>query len=386
MFFSRFSKVLLAAGALGIAMSQPAVAQSGGYGEVPREVINGVVQNIIQSVRDHIARRRVVPPPGALRFNGETGEFDRDNPFAEKGMSNPFAAMAYAKSPILAPVAAPVWLYGANLIGSGDRAETFQTVTHVQTITGAFDVTKSGIFTTSDALTFIGTGSHSWSRAENQFVNPAQPGVALPITVTDSSIPSASGTLAYMNGGFSADFTALASWTRSTVNPAPLVAVPDSSSISYTGNAQYRFDFPYTIWWEPTAGVTYTELYTANFGTKFGDTTEVHAGARVGFETKWMGFTVQPTLSGQVYKIVDSNFPALGVIVPNLPAFSIIQSNLGGRGSAKITVIWTPQFSSYLEAHGSGTAGTDTRRLNPLLPPNNALSVYGMQAGLRYTW
>jgi hypothetical protein len=376
MFFSRFSKVLLAVGALCFAMSQPAAAQSGGY-DVQREIINGVVQNIIQSVRDVIQRRRVVPPANALRFNGETGEFDVNNPFAAKGMSNPFAAMAYAKSPILAPVAAPVWLYGINLVGSGDRADTFQTVTHVQTVTGAFDVTKIGIFTATDALTFIGTGSHSWSRAELTFGPP------VPTLVTDSSIPSASGTLSYLNGGFSADFTALASWTHSRSNAIPAVVIPDSSSIAYTGNAQYRFDFPYTVWFEPTAGVTYTELYTANFGTKFGDTTEVHGGGRVGFETKWMGYTIQPVLMGQVYKIVDSNFPVL--FNPNLPAFTVIQSNLGGRGSGKITVIWTPQFSSYLEVHGSGTAGTDTRRVNPLVP-NNALQVYGMQAGLRYTW
>jgi hypothetical protein len=384
MFFFRISKALLAVGALSIVMMQPAAAQSGGYGEVPREVINGVVQNIIQSVRDVIYRRRVVPPPGAVRipFSGETGEFDSRNPFAEKGMSNPFAAMAYAKSPILAPVAAPVWLYGANLIGSGDRADSRSeftgTVTHVQTVTGAFDVTKIGIFTASDALTFIGTGSHSWSRAENS------PLFGLP-SITDSSIPSASGTLAYLNGGFSADFTALASWTRSTSNQIPVVVIPDSSSISYTGNAQYRFDFPYTVWFEPTAGVTYTELYTANFGTKFGDTTEVHGGGRVGFETKWMGFTIQPTLSGQVYKIVDSNFPT--VFNPLLPAFTAIQSNLGGRGSGKITVIWTPQFSSYLEVHGSGTAPTSRPPFVVLGQPQPfATQVYGMQAGLRYTW
>jgi hypothetical protein len=110
----------------------------------------------------------------------------------------------------------------------------------------------------------------------------------------------------------------------------------------------------------------------------------VHGGGRVGFETKWMGFTIQPTLSGQVYKIVDSNFPA-PFVNPNLPGFTVIQSNLGGRGSGKITVIWTPQFSSYAEVHGSGTAGTDSQRVNPLVP-NNALSVYGVQAGLRYTW
>ena len=225
-------------------------------------------------------------------------------------MNNPFGALAYAKAPaMVAPV--PVWLYGANLVGNADRASTYGTDIHVQTVTGAFDITKIGILTATDALTFIGTGSHTWSQSYNTFVAPLPDFAA--------SIPSTSGTLSYLNGGFSADFTALLSWNRSSVrNVAPIlvVAPPDTSSVAYTGNAQYRFDFPYTVWFEPSAGVTYTELYTANFGNKYGDTTEVHGGGRVGFETKWLGYTIQPTLAGFVYKIVDSNFPAPGVIIP----------------------------------------------------------------------
>jgi Autotransporter beta-domain len=271
-------------------------------------------------------------------------------------------------------MAAPVsaWLYGANLVGNADRASTFGIDIHTQTVTGAFDVTKIGIFTTTDALTFIGTGSHTWSQTHN-FAPPDFEG----------SIPSTSGTLSYLNGGFSADFTALLSWTRTSVKNAPvlIVAPPDSSSISYTGNAQYRFEFPYTVWFEPSAGVTYTELYTSNFGTKLGDTTEVHGGGRVGFETKWMGYTIQPTLSGFVYKVVDSSFS--GLVGPGIPAVAAIQSNLGGRGAGKITVIWTPQFSSYLEVHGSGTAPTDQRFA---LIPNPSVQSYGVQGGLRYTW
>jgi hypothetical protein len=63
--------------------------------------------------------------------------------------------------------------------------------------------------------------------------------------------------------------------------------------MSYTWNAQYRFDFQYGIFFEPTGGVTYTDLFTANFGTHIGNSTEVHLGGRVGTEMKWMGFTVQ---------------------------------------------------------------------------------------------
>jgi hypothetical protein len=370
MFFSRFSKVLLASAALFAITAQPASAQYAG--DVQQQIINGIVQNIIQNVRDQVMRRRLVTPP-ALRFSGEEGEFNNRDPFAAKGMSNPFGALAYAKSPVIAPAPASMWLYGANLVGNADRASTIDTDIHTWTVTGAFDVTKIGIFTGTDALTFIGTGSHTWSR---QYGLPPE---------FESSIPSTSGTLSYLNGGFSADFTALATWTRNSLTtPAPLfIAPPDSSSLSYTGNAQYRFDLPYTVWFEPTAGVTYTELYTQNFGTKIADTTEVHGGGRVGFETKWMGFTIQPTLSGQVYKIVDSNFS--GLVGPGVPFVAPIVSNLGGRGSGKITVIWTPQFSSYLEVHGSGTAPTEKPHFVVFGHPPG-VQTYGAQAGLRYTW
>ena len=84
----------------------------------------------------------------------------------------------------------------------------------------------------------------------------------------------------------------------------------------------------------------------------------------------WMGFIIQPTLSGAVFKVVDSSAAAIGVAVPGA---------LGGRGSGKINVIWTPNFSSYLEVHGSGSAGTQ----NMVIP---ATQTYGAQAGLRYTW
>ena len=374
MVFRKFIKPLLAAAALFAIMAQPAAAQSGGS-NVEQQIINGVIQNIVESVRDQIMRRRLTPPPvGMNHFSAEESDFNSKDPFAAKGMSNPFGALAYAKSPILAAPPPSAWLYGVNLIGNGDRAISIAAQTHIETITGAFDVTKIGIFTATDALTFIGTGSHTWSRAET----PALP--ALPFVV-DSSIPSASGTLSYLNGGFSADFTALASWTRSRTN-APLVVIPDSSSIAYTGNAQYRFDFPYSVWFEPTAGVTYTEVYTANFGTKLADTTEVHGGGRVGTEMKWMGFTIQPVLSGAVFRIVDSNFvPVLGPV----PAGAVPTPGvLGGRGSGKITVLWTPNFSSYLEVHGSGIASTKT--VQPPLGNPAAVDTIGAQAGLRYTW
>jgi len=378
MIFRSLIKPLIAFSVILLAMMQPAAAQSSGGSNVQQEIINGIVQNIIQSVRDQIYRRRLVPPAGVTRFSGEESEFNSKDPFAAKGVSNPFSALGYAKAPVLAEPAPAAWLYGANLVGSGDKARSISTDTDVATVTGAFDVTKIGVFTTTDALTFIGTGSQSWAHTATWVT------FLPPTTFTDGSTPSTSGTVSYLNGGFSADFTALASWTRSTTNIF-LAAPADSSAVSYTGNAQYRFDFPYAIWIEPTAGVTYTELYTANFGTKIADATEVHGGGRLGTEMKWMGYTVQPTLSASVFKIVDSNI-ALAANLANLQANNIaplVPSALGGRASAKMTVLWTSNFSSYLEVHGSGT---NTRFVAPpgITPPSSY--VVGAQGGLRYTW
>lgn len=333
---------------------------------VPQQVINNTVQNIIQTVRDQIQNRRVVAPPGMLRFSGEESDFDRRDPFASRGVSNPFGALAYAKAPALAAPPPAAWLYGANLVGSGDRAQASGVEVSVATTTGAVDVTRIGIFTATDALTFIATGSHSWAHT---FTTGG--------VTTDGSIPSTSGTLSYLNGGFSTDFTALASWTRNT-SSLPLVAPADGSSMSYTWNGQYRFDFPYTVWIEPTVGVTFSENYTANFGTKAGDATEFHGGTRAGFEAKWMGFTVQPSISGQYFRIVDSS--GAGAVGGGVPAPSAI-GVYGFRGSGKINVLWTPQLSSYLEVHGSSITAPNVPAVNSL-----GTTLVGTQAGLRYTW
>lgn len=367
---SRFFKAVFGFFILFVVASQPAAAQSGGS-DYQREIVNGVIQNIVQSVRDQLQRRRIVSPaPGALRFSGEEGAFDNRNPFTAKDASNPFSALAYAKAPSMVAAPASVWLYGANLVGSGDKTSTILGNVHTSTVTGAFDVTKIGIFTATDALTLIGTGSHSWA-------NQVTPG---PFS-TQSTTPSTSGTLSYLNGGFSADFTTLASWTRTTAQALFLVVQPpDSSSLSYTANAQYRFDFPYSVWFEPTAGVTYAEIYSANFGTKLADSTEIHGGGRVGTEMKWMGYTVQPTLSGAAFRIVETNVTGAGL----LAGAGGPVGQLGLRGSGKINVIWTPNFSSYIEAHASGVQGRTV-----ILPAPGGVagtSTIGAQAGLRYSW
>lgn len=338
---------LLSAGALTVALSQPAAAQAQ---QVQQEVIGNVIQGIIQNTRDEVQRRRLAPPAGVLRFSGESSDFNGRDLFAEQSIENPFGALAYAKAPALV-AATPTWLYGANLVGSADHATAaFGTGVNLQTVVGAFDVTKIGVFGATDALTFIGTGGNTWSRATTPF-GPA----------IEDSIPSTSATISYMNGGFSIDASILASWGQSW------------SGLGYTLNTQYRFDLPYSVWFEPTVGVTYAEGYSANFGTKMGDTTEVHGGARLGTEMMWMGYKVQPTVSAIAFGIVN-------------------QDLYGIRGSAKMNVIWAKNFSSYLEVHG--TAATASAPAAVVVVPGlgvvpiagAAVQTVGVQAGLRYTW
>lgn len=365
-----FKKAALATAIASLVVSTALVAPAKA-GPVEQEIINNVIQNILQNIRDQIQNRRLVATPGRMQFTGEDSEFNNRDPFATNEAGNPFAALAYAKAPAMAVSAAPVWIYGVNAIGSGDKTTTFGSTTHTATGTGAFDVTKIGIFTATDALTFVATGSGSWSHI-----------FGVPLAM-DTTAVTGSGTLAYVNGGFSADFTGAASSTRVDWVALGLVAPPDSSSLSYTGNAQYKVDFPYSVWFEPTVGFTYTEAYTANFGTKIGDATEVHAGGRVGTEMKWMGFTVQPSLSGAAFKVVDQNGVGSGG-VGAVAAVGGRDTGLGVRGSGKINVIWTQNFSSYLEGHGSSVSGT---KGNSAIVGNFAATqTVGAMAGLRYTW
>ena len=398
MYFKRFAQaafvaLLVAGGFIGLTV-QPAAAQSciigngpsgpifgpcppsssssqSGYGQFQQDILLGNVGSITQGVRDQIHRRLIgsTTPVAPLRFTGEEADFDKSNPFTAMGVTDPFNALAYGKVYTKAPPMAPVsqWIYGANLIGSGDQTVTLGSQIGIGTVTGAFDVTKIGIFTSTDALTFIGTGSGSWA---HDFSSP--------LSQWDSETPAVSGTLSYLSGAFSADFTTLASWTSYSSALAGFAPPTNNSVVSYTGNVQYRFDFPYSVFFEPTGGVTYTDVYSSGFGTEAADYTELHAGGRVGSEMKWMGYTIEPQLSGAVFKIVDYNVDNAAIVPGIIPANPNL--GLGARGSAKVTVLWTPQFSSYIEAHASSLSGTNTAL------GIASMQTVGGQMGLRYTW
>ena len=329
-----------------------------------QEIVQNHRQNILWTVRDVIQNRRLAPPvPGMVRsqFTGEEFEFDNRRPF-EQSARHAFDALGYAKAPAMAPPPAPVWLFGVNAIGAVDQTRTAGVGTTAASGTAAFDVTKIGIFTASDALTFVATGTGIWAHT-----------FGLDITTS-----AGAGTLAYTNGGFSTDFTASATWSNPKSVFPGVIAPPNSSSIAYTGNVQYKFDLPDKWYIEPTIGVTYSELYTANFGTQIGNSTELHGGARVGTEFKWMTYTVQPQVSGAVFQNVSQN-GALAGAVPGLigAAAGSSTGGVGWRGSGRVNMIWTPNFSSFVDVHGMAIAANITT------PSTQSV---GSSVGLRYSW
>ncbi|MET4044887.1 hypothetical protein ABIC03_006616 [Bradyrhizobium sp. RT6a] len=361
--FGGICSALTAAAASTWISVHPAAAQSGGI-SIYQEINNNVVQNILQNVRDQLRRQGAVPPSsGRLGFAATGSDFDNRDPFAFRGAEDARQALAYAKAPSTIPDVVSGWLYGGNLIGGIDRSITAGTVTDTSSVTGAFDVTKIGIFTVDDALTFIGTGGGSWSYQGG-------------LLTVDTSAPSTSITVSYLRGGLSADLTSFVGWTRSTLSaPGFLPAVIEGNSLGSTGNVQYRFDFPFSVFIEPGIGMTYSEGYTKNFGTKISDTTEVHGGARFGTQMKWMDYIIQPSLSLFAYQITDSS--ALGAVGPVIPS-----SAIGYRGSGKIAVIWSPSFSSYFEVHAIGQTGGPSIPIAGYSPTQTT----GFQGGIRYTW
>jgi hypothetical protein len=410
MFFDRFIKPLLAAGVVigvGALSVQPAFSQiavssssssnclsssqgssssssiygAGCYGTFQQDILNGIVSNIVTGVRDQLHNRLSTPTApltaGPMRFTGEdSDDVASRNFFAAQGASDPFNALAYGKVYTKAPPAlAPQWIYGATFVGSADNARGFDTNIAVGTGTGAFDITKIGIFNSNDALTFVGTASGSWAYASS-------PG----IVQWNSTTPAGSATVSYLNGAWSGDFTVLASGTDYSASN-PFFAPANNSVVSLTANGQYRFDFPYSVFFEPTGGVTYTSVYTDSFGTWAADYTELHAGARAGTEMKWMGYTVEPTISGSIFRIVGNSLssdPTTAGILPSVP-----NPGFGFRSSGKITVLWTPHFSTFIEGHVTGVAGIKTSP-NPLaaafFQETGILQTVGAQAGIRYTW
>lgn len=320
-------------------------------------VIQNVIQNVLQNVRDQIQSRRLATPsPGRMQFTGE-------DETAVSG-SDPFAALAYAKAPVYtkappAPVQ-PTYIYGLNLTGSADWSHSGGITTSSYGVTGAFDATKIGIFNQYDALTIILTGGGVWSNS----------------IASDSDTGVGAGTIAYTNGGFSTDFTLSGTWTTTRTPIAGVVTSMDSTGLSYSPNVQYKFDLPNGWFIEPTIGVSYTQSFDASFANQTGDSTEVHGGVRFGTDTTWNGVRVQPSLKLEAFSLVAESGVGGVVLINGVPTAvgtggGVAVGEVGGRASGKLNVLWTQNFSSFIEGHGSSVTG---------------LTSYGTTAGLRWSF
>jgi hypothetical protein len=341
----------------GIAMLLGTVCAAGLVGSasantaVEREIFRNALENILRDVRDQIQRRTLAPlPSGRMQFIGEATNVAArvEEPFAALG----YSALVRKAAPMVA-APPPAYIIGANLNGAVDRSFTAGTVTNSASITGAGDITKIGVFQTTDALSVILTGSGIFSRI---------PGVV----TTNTATSVGAGTIAYVNGGFSTDFTVNGMWTRTQLTGAGIVAAaPNTSAASYTPNAQYKFEAGNGVFYEPTVGLTYTETYTANIG-KTGDNTELHGGVRVGWQTMWDSVRVQPTVAISAYTFVGATGIAAAPGTAGIPL-----GQIGLRASAKVSFIVTDKFQGFVEAHGNSIVNT---------------SAYGAMGGMRWTF
>jgi len=246
----------------------------------------------------------------------------------------------------------PQWGVWGTGSGNWQRSTIAWTTTNSSTATGVggSDYTRFGILTTSDALVIGVDGTYSNTRAAG----------------TDTNSPGGGAYLAYINGGFSGDFSFLALSLSTTGGAAP---TPSSDSYSYTGDLQYRYNLPNAWWFEPTVGATYSNTFFNAVGAATGEVLTVQGGARLGTETPlWNGVRVQTTFFGLAYSNVVENTgglpgaPNIG-IVNGIPLVGVGTSTspdrgqVWGKGDAKFNFVFNQHFSSYVEGAIYGTDG-----------------------------
>jgi hypothetical protein len=327
---------------------QPANAQSADEisRQVSRQVVNESIQSVIQSIRDQI-QRRLAPAPAVrpLRFSAD------GNP-TEAYYDEVFGALGYAKSSMptkasVAPLAPPpppppALMWGISVTGSVDQQRTtiagLSTTTNTGSVVGTGDVTKIGVFTASDAVVIGVNGSGSRATTSG----------------TEAKTSGVGTFIAYINGGFSTDFEFNYSSSDSSTT-GPLISIStETKAYSYSGNIQYKFDWPNGWWIEPTFGFSVTDTHFDIIGAGSGQTTLVQAGARFGTEVMWNGIRVQPTFTGLAYSNVSVDPGGVAVAIP-IPTD---EGQLWGKGVAKLNFVFNNQFSAFIEGNIRGTNGT----------------------------
>jgi hypothetical protein len=337
----------------------PAHAQSAA--DITRQVVNSAVQSVIQSIRDQLQSRRT-PAPGTLVTRFTDADLTPNQPVYDDA----FGALGFARSPMVtkaAPMpmaAAPppqwgVWGTGAfnwqrsTISGTSSTAETWSAV-------GGADYTKIGVLTSSDALVIGVDGSGAWTHTS---------------TGVNVTTPSVGAFSAYVNGGFSTDFSFLAAFSDSSIpGVAGFASTSEKTdSYSYTGDLQYKFELMNAWWVEPTVGATYANTFFNTPGAGVGEVFTVQGGGRFGTEfVDPTGVKIQPIFLGLIYSnVVEktggvAGAPPVGLLpsgvgLPVTTATGTDKGQIWLKGDAKLNFVFNQYFSAYVEGIVYGTHG-----------------------------
>jgi hypothetical protein len=334
--------------------AERANAQSPSF--ITQQVVNSAIQSVLQSVRDQLQTGQAVPPGAGqvMRFTGEEFPNEKyyDDLFGPLGYSG---ASMLTKAPPVPAAIPPQWGVWATGAGNWQRSTVGGVTTTSDTASGiaGADYTKIGIFTTSDAFVIGVDGNGTFSSSAG--INTSSGGVG--------------AFAAYINGGFSADFSFLSAFASSDSATAP-----NTDTYSYTGDLNYRFNLQNAWWIEPTVGATFANTFFSTPGSPTGEVVTVQGGGRIGTEfIAENGVKVQPVLLGLVYSnVVENNIN--GVIIGGLPLIGGDKGQLWGKGDLKFNFVFNQHFSAYIEGNVYGTSGNFS-----------ALGV-GVLGGLRYVF
>ncbi len=249
------------------------------------------------------------------------------------------------KAPPRPTPASPSYFYSVWGMGSVDhehRTGPFVGITtNTYTAIGGADLLRIGINSSSDALLIGILGSGSRSHVNTVLGN-----------TTTATTPAGGAYAAYINGGFSADASFIASFTRARgVEGGVAFNNRDTDSYTTSANLQYKYDLNPNWWVEPTVGWSYTQSSFNAVGFIDGHTVRLQGGARVGTEWIYGTVKVQPTLTGIAYSDVILVGPH-----PFGAAIAVIEEGkLFGKGAAKINFVWTDKFSTFVEGEVRGS-------------------------------
>jgi Autotransporter beta-domain len=187
-------------------------------------------------------------------------------------------------------------------------------------------------------------------------------------TTTDVKAPTVGGYAAYILGGFSTDFAFTTSFMDlNTVNSIGPAMAESLTSYSYAYNLNYRFNFTNNWWLEPTVGFTYfDQVWSAAahaLGFVDGQTTRIQGGLRAGTWFTWGSIRVEPTFTGLAYS--DTSVRGGTVFAGGVPgspfsggpSWPTDQGEVWGKGIAKVSFVFSSNFSAYLEGEVYRTNG-----------------------------